>query len=91
MAVFWNFLQDHRYFKERKRSEHLESRVNALEKEIADQRDLMKKLLHKLEVHLGDDVNGDGQIGMPKPTHLKIRQTRDNKRVRKQISKHGYR
>jgi hypothetical protein len=28
---------------------------------------------------------------MPKPTHLKIRQTRDNKRVRKQISKHGYR
>lgn len=82
-------MQDHRYFKERKRSDLLEVRVAELEQEIAEQRDLMMKVIHELEVRLGDDLDGDGRAGKPKakPKAIVVRKTRDNKHTRKQVSR----
>ena len=87
MTFFWNLLQDHRYFKERGRADDIEKRIERIEHELADLRDLMSTLLHELEVRLGEDLNGDGCVGEPESKPIRVRRTRDNRKVREQIAR----
>ena len=47
----------------RKTSQNLEERVEILEKELTNTRDILKKTLVALETHLSKDIDGDGITG----------------------------
>lgn len=83
--MFWNLLQDHRFFTERERANHLEVRVKALEQQATDLQDLLKKMLHTLEVQSGVDINKDGSIGKPpaKRYFQKKSAIKDNRTIRR--------
>lgn len=72
MSLFWDLLQDHRYFKERDRSDNLERRVQRLETELTELNDLLKKLLYGLETRFNEDLNEDGAVGKPKSRSHKL-------------------
>jgi len=71
--MFWNLLQDHRFFKLRDHADTLERRVKALEARNTALEDLLQKLLYKLEEHLNEDINKDQRIGRPKPKRLVVK------------------
>ena len=71
--MFWNLLQDHRFFKLRDRTDTIEGRVKGLETRITDLQDLMKKILYALETHLGEDIDKDGRVGKPPTKRIVIK------------------
>lgn len=71
MTLFWNLLQDHRFFKERERSRDLEERITVLETQMSDLQDLIKRMVYETEILAGKDINKDGSIGHPRKRPLK--------------------
>ena len=63
MGIFFDLMQQAELDKQQKQADSLEDRVLDLETELKKTNELLKKTLHALEIHLGEDVDGDGITG----------------------------
>jgi hypothetical protein len=63
MGLFWDLMQQSQLSDQRGRAESLEGRVNQLENELFEARQLLHKLVSTLEKEYGKDIDGDGRIG----------------------------
>jgi hypothetical protein len=62
MGLFWDLIQQNQIEGQRSRANSLEQRVELLEKTLLDTRRLLVTVMKRLESHLGEDVNRDGNI-----------------------------
>ena len=63
MGVFWDLLQQSEINKQRRKAASLEDRVADLERELRETRELLHRLVQRLEQGLGEDLDRDGKIG----------------------------
>lgn len=63
MGLFWDLIQDTQLDKQALRAGNLESRVAALEHELAQVRQVLSEALKRLESKFGEDLDRDGRIG----------------------------
>ena len=63
MGLFWDLIQQSQISEQRGRADSLEERVNQLENELYETRQLLHKLVSILEKEYGKDIDGDGRVG----------------------------
>lgn len=63
MGLLWDLIQHGQIREQADRSASLEDRVERLERELVDTRQLLVKALERIEEHLKADVDGDGRVG----------------------------
>ena len=63
MGLFWDLIQQSQISQQRDQGASLERRIAGLERELDDTRSLLRLLLQRIEVHLGEDIDGDGRTG----------------------------
>lgn len=63
MGFVWDLIQQSQLADRRAETETLEARVAWLEEEVRTLRDVMDRLLERLEERFGEDVDGDGRVG----------------------------
>jgi len=63
MGIFWDLMQQEELEEQKEKAQTVEDRVALLEKELASTRELLKKTLAALEIHLSKDIDGDGKLG----------------------------
>ena len=63
MGLFWDILQQGQIRDQADRSRSLEQRVTVLEQELLQTRQLLLKVIERLETHVGADLNQDGRVG----------------------------
>ena len=63
MGLFWDLIQQSKISEQRQRSSSVEARVDMLEREVREMRQLITTLLQRLEREVGRDLDGDGRIG----------------------------
>ena len=63
MGIFWDLMQQDELEEQKEKAQTIEDRVAQLEKDLASTKDLLKKTLAALEVHLSTDIDGDGKLG----------------------------
>ena len=63
MGIFWDLIQQDELQKQEEKANSLEDRVEQLEKDLAATRTLLRKTLAALEMHLTQDIDGDGKMG----------------------------
>ncbi|RLD10660.1 MAG: hypothetical protein DRI44_05500 [Chlamydiae bacterium] len=63
MGLFWDLVQQSQISEQSERAGSLENRVEQLENELHETRELLHKLVTILENEYGKDIDGDGQIG----------------------------
>ncbi|MEM1001438.1 MAG: hypothetical protein AAGH46_02185 [Bacteroidota bacterium] len=63
MGIFWDLLQQDELNKQQEQADSLEERVDKLETELNHTKALLRKTLEALEMHLSQDIDGDGQLG----------------------------
>lgn len=63
MGLFWDLMQQAQISKHRQQAMTLEERVNYLEEELTNTREMLFKTLKVLEEYTGKDIDGDGRIG----------------------------
>lgn len=63
MGIFWDLMQQDEIEKQKQKANTIEERVEQLEAELENTRELLFKTLHVLEKHLGKDIDGDGVTG----------------------------
>lgn len=63
MGLFFDLMQQSMLDDQQKQADSIEDRVELLEKELKQTRELLLKTLHILEEHVGKDIDGDGITG----------------------------
>lgn len=63
MGLFFDLMQQSMLDNQQKQADSIEDRVELLEKELKQTRELLLKTLHILEEHVGKDIDGDGITG----------------------------
>ncbi len=63
MGLFWDLIQQSQISEQRDRASSLESRVSSLESDLRETRQLLHRLLERLERRFGEDIDQDGKIG----------------------------
>jgi hypothetical protein len=63
MGFLWDLIQHSQIQEQGDRTGSLESRVARLEGELSHTRQLLAEALKRLEARLGDDLDGDGEVG----------------------------
>ena len=63
MGLFWDLMHQSQISEQRGRADSLEGRVNQLENELYETRQLVYKLVSVLEKEYGKDIDGDGRVG----------------------------
>ena len=63
MGIFWDLVQQDELEEQKEKAKTIEDRVAELEKNLANTRELLKKTLATLEIHLSKDIDGDGKLG----------------------------
>lgn len=63
MGLFWDLIQQSQISEQRDKSWSLERRIQGLEHELDQTRNLVQLLLKRLETHLGEDIDRDGKTG----------------------------
>jgi hypothetical protein len=63
MGIFWDLMQQEELEEQKGKAKNLEERVTQLEVDLESTRSLLKKTLAALEVHLSQDIDGDGKLG----------------------------
>jgi uncharacterized protein YlxW (UPF0749 family) len=64
MGIFWDLIQQEELAKQQKQADTIEDRVEHLENELNNTRELLYKTLHVLEEHVSIDIDGDGVKGV---------------------------
>ena len=63
MGLFWDLYQQSQISQHAERAASVETRVQALEDRMERIENLLHAVIGRLEVHLNQDLNRDGQIG----------------------------
>lgn len=63
MGFLWDLVQHSQIQEQGERTGSLEARVEALEVELRQTRELLAEALKRLEDKLDDDFDGDGKVG----------------------------
>jgi DNA-binding protein H-NS len=63
MGIFWDLMQQDEIQKQEEKANSLEERVEQIEKELGNTKELLRKTLIALETHLSKDIDGDGKMG----------------------------
>lgn len=63
MGLLWDLIQQNQISEQSQRASSLEERVEQLESDLRHTRQLLQVLLQRLETHLGEDLDRDGQVG----------------------------
>lgn len=63
MGALWEIVQTGLMYGQYKKSDSTEDRVRALEDQLRQTQDTMRKLVKKIEEIHGLDIDGDGKIG----------------------------
>lgn len=63
MGLFWDLIQQSQISDQGKRSASLEARVERLEADARQTRQVLNALMVRLEEHFGEDINRDGRVG----------------------------
>ncbi|HYU35393.1 MAG TPA: hypothetical protein VEW48_24845 [Thermoanaerobaculia bacterium] len=63
MGLFWDLIQETKIEEQAKRAGNLESRVAALEHQLAKVQQLLAEALKRLELEFGEDLDRDGRVG----------------------------
>lgn len=63
MGIFWDLMQESKMDKQQEQANSMEERLDHLEAEIKETKELLKKTLMALETHLDKDIDGDGKKG----------------------------
>ena len=63
MGLFWDLMQHNQINEQAERSTNLEERVQMLEGELAQTRQVLLTVIERLEKHVGTDLDGDGRVG----------------------------
>ena len=63
MGIFWDLMQQEELEEQKEKAKTIEDRVAQLEQDLANTRELLKKTLAALEIHLSKDIDGDGKLG----------------------------
>lgn len=63
MGFVWDLIQQSQLADRRAETETLEARVSGLEQDVRELREIMGRLLRRLEERFGEDVDGDGRVG----------------------------
>jgi hypothetical protein len=64
MGLFWDLYQQMELSAHSTRAGDLEDRVGRLESELKSTRDTLREVIGRLEQHVGQDLDGDGQVGV---------------------------
>lgn len=63
MGIFWDLMQQDEIEKQEKKANNLEEKVELLEKDLENTKNLLRKTLIALEKHIVQDIDGDGKLG----------------------------
>lgn len=63
MGLFWDLIQQSQLEEQKTRAGSLETRVAALEAELAHTRQVLWEALRRLESKFGEDWDKDGRVG----------------------------
>ena len=70
MGFFWDLWQeselsqhDAAIQQQKKQAASLEARVEQLERELSQTRQLLRALIQRIEIRFGEDIDKDGKIG----------------------------
>lgn len=63
MGLFWDLMQQSQISDHSQRTQTVENRVQRLERELSETRELLHKLISVLEREYGKDLDGDGRVG----------------------------
>lgn len=63
MGFVWDLIQQSQLADHRAETETLEARVGMIEQDVQELREIMGRLLRRLEERFGEDVDGDGRVG----------------------------
>lgn len=63
MGLFWDLMQQSQLSSQNERTDSVENRVERLEGELRETRQLLHKLISVLEREYGKDLDGDGRVG----------------------------
>ena len=65
MGILWDMYQQNKINENIGRTDSLDDRVRALELRVSMQERVIRSLIDKLERRFGEDLSGDGEIGLP--------------------------
>lgn len=63
MGLFWDLYQQMQISDHSSRAGDLEFRVGRLESELQRTQETLREVIGRLEQHVGQDLDGDGQVG----------------------------
>jgi hypothetical protein len=63
MGIFFDLMQQNMLADQQTQADSIEDRVELLETELRQTKELLIKTLHVLEEHVGKDIDGDGETG----------------------------
>ncbi len=63
VGLFWDLIQQNQLSEHNQRANGLEARVDYLETELRQTREVLIEVISRLERHLGADLDGDGRVG----------------------------
>ena len=65
MGILWDMYQQNKINENIGRTDSLDDRVRALELRVSMQERVIRSLIDQLERRFGEDLSGDGEIGLP--------------------------
>ena len=63
MGFLWDLVQQSQIGEQRSKSASIDDRITRLESDLHETRDLLAKLVRRLETNLGEDIDENGTIG----------------------------
>jgi hypothetical protein len=63
MGLFLDLYQQSQINRQGERATGLEQRVMFLERDLQETRQLLRDVIHRLEMHVGVDLDKDGKVG----------------------------
>lgn len=63
MGIFFDLMQQNMLADQQTQADSIEDRVELLETELRQTKELLIKTLQVLEEHVGKDIDGDGETG----------------------------
>jgi len=65
MGILWDMYQQNKINENIGRTDSLDDRVRELELRVSMQERVIRSLIDQLERRFGEDLSGDGEIGLP--------------------------
>jgi hypothetical protein len=63
MGLFWDLYQQSQINRQGERASTMEQRMEFLERDVQQMQQLLRDVIHRLEQHVGVDLDRDGRVG----------------------------